>query len=112
VQSGDSLWKIARAHQVSEKDLRLWNRLGWSSLLQPGQTLLVSAPPQRAQLAQVATPAQQRVAYRVKTGDTLWGISRRFGVAAGSIRQWNNLAENHVLQPGETLTLLVTGGRS
>ena len=31
VRSGDSLWKIARRFGVSEKNLRVWNRLGWDN---------------------------------------------------------------------------------
>lgn len=39
VQSGDSLWLIARRHRISLQDLMNLNELGPSSVLQPGQTL-------------------------------------------------------------------------
>ena len=42
VRSGDSLWKISRKFSVSEKQLRVWNRLGWSNVIRPGQRLIVS----------------------------------------------------------------------
>ena len=46
--------------------------------------------------------------YVVRPGDTLWAIGREFSVATSQIRRWNNLSENHVLQPGDQLTLHVS----
>ncbi len=39
VRSGESLWTIARRYRVKLTDLRLWNGLIGSSVLQPGQRL-------------------------------------------------------------------------
>ena len=114
VRSGDSLWKISRKFNVTEKQLRVWNRLGWSNVIRPGQRLIVSAkaaPSKRIAVVKDAGPLQKMV-YRVRPGDTLWAIGREFSVAAAQIRSWNNLAENHVLQPGENLTLHVSSKSS
>jgi len=43
VKQGDSLWKISRRFGVTEKQLRVWNKLGWSNVIRPGQRLIVSA---------------------------------------------------------------------
>ncbi len=109
VRRGDSLWTIARNNNVSEKQLRVWNRLGWSDLIQPGQKLLVSAPPAHTRKNQ--TPVRQ-IVHKVRKGDTLWGIGRQYSVNTGDIRQWNNLAENHILRPGDKLTLKLASGSS
>ena len=103
IRAGDSLWSIARKCHVSEKQLRVWNRLGWSNVIQPGKTLLVSAPQRKT------TPRgiQQKMVYSVRSGDTLWAIGRRFAVQTGEIRRWNGLTENHIIHPGDKLTLLV-----
>ena len=105
IRTGDSLWSIARKCDVSEKQLRVWNRLGWSNVIQPGKTLLVSAP--RGKTAKRGI--QQKVVYHVRSGDTLWGIGRRFAVRTGEICRWNGLSEDHILHPGDKLTLLVRG---
>ncbi len=115
VRNGDSLWKIAQKFDVSEKELRVWNRLGWSNVIRPGQTLVVSAKSAPAKTASksaaktvtASSAPLKKVVYKVRPGDTFWAISREFAVEAGEIRRWNNLAENHVLQPGERLTLHV-----
>ncbi len=41
VQSGDSLWSIARKYKVKLNDLIRWNDLNQSAVLQPGQSLKV-----------------------------------------------------------------------
>jgi|LGVF01.2.fsa_nt_gb membrane-bound lytic murein transglycosylase D len=107
VRSGDSLWSIARKCDVTEKQIRVWNRLGWSNVIQPGKKLLVSA----SRKGKAPRGVQQKVIYKVLSGDTLWGIGRRFAVQTRQIRQWNGLSENHILQPGDTLTLLVHDGK-
>jgi len=112
VQAGDSLWSIARRFEVTEKQLRVWNTLGWSNMLRPGQVLLVSQPSSRV-ATQIGTTMQPtaEVIYQVEPGDTLWGIGRRFAVNTDQIRQWNDLTREHVLRPGQKLTLLVPAGR-
>lgn len=45
VRKGDSLWTIARSFNVRVNDLLQWNALTRSSLLQPGQQLIVRARP-------------------------------------------------------------------
>ncbi|HEX9776612.1 MAG TPA: LysM peptidoglycan-binding domain-containing protein [Geopsychrobacteraceae bacterium] len=107
VRKGDSLWEIARRFGVKEKELRVWNRLGWSNLLRPGQVLAVSGKGQNTVAAQ-ATRAPRKMVYQVRQGDTLWGIGRQFDVKTEQIRTWNDLDHNHMLQPGQKLTLLVS----
>ena len=106
VRSGDSLWKIARRFGVSEKQLRVWNRLGWSNMLRPGQKLAVSKPGGRTRVARKIGPAK-KVVYRVQPGDTLWDIGRQFDVELDMIRLWNDLSRGQLLQVGQTLTLMV-----
>jgi membrane-bound lytic murein transglycosylase D len=114
VRSGDSLWKISQKFNVTERQLRVWNKLGWSNVIRPGQRLIVSGKAVSNSVAQSGAAAVERsdtlkkVVYKVRSGDTLWAIGREFAVDARQILRWNNLAENHVLQPGEQLTLHVS----
>lgn len=110
VRNGDSLWSISRRFGVSQKQLRVWNRLGWSNVIRPGQRLVVSA--RAAKKAPKKTTAkltgpERKIVYHVKPGDTLWGIGRQFSVETSQIRDWNNLSKAHMLRPGDKLTLVV-----
>ncbi len=109
VRSGDSLWSISRKFGVSQQQLRVWNRLGWSNVIRPGQRMVVSskAAPKKASKVVKADGPPREITYKVRSGDTLWGIGRQFAVATSQIRQWNNLSEKHVLKPGDSLTLIV-----
>lgn len=115
VRQGDSLWSIARRFEVSEKDLRVWNKLGWSNVLRPGQVLIVSSSAVSQGVSRTAKRSNQsmtRLTYTVKPGDTLWDIGRRYQVGTRDIMNWNNLGENHILRPGDQLTLMVPESQS
>jgi membrane-bound lytic murein transglycosylase D len=110
VRNGDSLWKIANKFDVTQKELRVWNRLGWSNLIRPGQTLVVSSKGVKATARKVRSGPVKKIVYQVRSGDSLWTIGRRYSVATQQIMSWNNLSENHVLHPGDKLTLMVPVG--
>jgi len=109
VRSGDSLWLIAQRNNVTQKQLRVWNKLGWSNLLHPGQILVVSSSAVRT-VAKTRPPKgpSRKMIYQVVPGDTLWDIGRQFNVATEQIRRWNELSHGHVLRPGQKLTLMVS----
>ncbi|MCK5826459.1 MAG: LysM peptidoglycan-binding domain-containing protein [Desulfuromusa sp.] len=109
VRRGDSLWSISRRNNVTQKELRIWNKLGWSNILRPGQVLAVSKPGIRAVAKQRPKKGLSRkVIYQVVPGDTLWDIGRQFDVATEQIRHWNELSHGHILHPGQKLTLMVS----
>ncbi len=55
---------------------------------------------------QVATLTLQkaRTLYKVRNGDSLWTIAKKFRVSATDLRRWNNL-ENNMIHPGEKLVI-------
>lgn len=111
VRKGDTLWAISRRFGASEKELRAWNGLNAKSSLFPGQSLKVAKveAPKGKSTAQAAK-AERKIVYQVQAGDTLSAIGRKFAVPAERIQSWNRLAKNHILRPGDKLTLLVRDG--
>ncbi len=105
VRKGDSLWKIARKFDVPEKNLRVWNTLGWSNTLRPGQVLVVSK--KGAVRKGKTSKGRYKVEYTIVAGDNLWDIGREFRVGTRDIQRWNNLSARHILRPGKKLTLYV-----
>lgn len=110
IRKGDSLWAISRRFGIDEKDLRAWNGLTAKSTLRPGQTLKLAKVKAAAGKKTAVAKGERKIVYRVKSGDTLSAIGRKFAVPAERIQSWNRLAKNHILRPGDTLTLLVRDG--
>jgi membrane-bound lytic murein transglycosylase D len=51
-----------------------------------------------------------KMKYRVKRGDTLSGIARRYAVTVREIQSWNNMGGSTSLRTGQSLTIHVAGG--
>ena len=47
------------------------------------------------------------ITYRIKWGDTLSGISKRFGVSVAQLRKWNSNARGSYIRAGEKLRIYV-----
>ncbi|SKC48472.1 membrane-bound lytic murein transglycosylase D [Bacteroidales bacterium WCE2004] len=58
-----------------------------------------------------STSGQQRIAYKVKSGDYLGRIASRYGVTINQIKSWNHLRSNSI-QIGQTLYIYKNGGPS
>ncbi|MBS7660412.1 LysM peptidoglycan-binding domain-containing protein [Pseudomonas lalucatii] len=95
VKNGDSLWQIAKTHRVSVKDVQRWNRLAGHDL-RAGQTLRLQAP--------ATSAGTTATLYRVRKGDSLYLIAKRFKVQMKHLQRWNPRTGS-ALKPGQTLTL-------
>ena len=102
VKYGDTLSHIAERHGTTALKLAQFNRIKKSSILRPGQKLHVIPA------AYAKAPAgRESIRYRVKRGDSLWEISRLFGVSVASLRKWNRLSKGELLMPGRELDVHV-----
>ena len=81
VQRGDTLWSISKKFNTSVNDLKKVNNLN-SNALYVGQTLKVPG---------YYTAEDTNITYVVKKGDTLYSISRIYGVPIDTLRRYNNL---------------------
>lgn len=116
VADGDNFWSIAKRLGVSADDLTRLNA-GLDPLrLQPGQLLAV---PENARADALAAPAPTGGAgravsdaglYPVAPGDTLWSLSRRFGVSLEDMLAVNGEVDPSRLRVGQLVTVPVEGG--
>ncbi|MGI4824037.1 MAG: LysM peptidoglycan-binding domain-containing protein [Janthinobacterium lividum] len=107
VRAGDNLSKLADEHSVTITQLKTWNNLHTKTVA-PGQQLHLSAPADAVAapvVAQALPPARHSKAeperkkletHTVERGDTLYNISRRFGVSVQELRRLNHLASDEV----------------
>lgn len=88
VKKGDSLWSIARKYGLSVAELKALNNLS-SNTLHIGDTLLVSS----------VNSTDDNISdeyYTVKSGDTLWGIARKYNMSVNDLKSLNNLSSNNL----------------
>lgn len=117
IRQGDTLGKIARMYNTDISALKQANKLN-SNLIRAGHSLLIPTAyltaandekihvqDGRGKFRVVAQNenAVNPVNYTIMQGDTLWDISRRFGVSVDTLCQWNGIQRNSVLTPGKTL---------
>ncbi|MGJ7909757.1 NlpC/P60 family protein [Neobacillus sp. LXY-1] len=90
VQSGDTLWKISQANNVSISDIKTWNNLT-SDTIYVNQKLTLVAP-------------QVIKTYTVQSGDTLWLISSQNNMTVSQLKTINNLTSD-TIYVGQVLKL-------
>lgn len=95
VQSGDSLYKIARKFNTTVTELKRLNNLT-SDTLTIGQVLIVPS-----------TSSGSTNTYTVQSGDSLWSIARKFNTTVDELKRLNNLTSNN-LQIGQVLKVPTT----
>jgi membrane-bound lytic murein transglycosylase D len=103
VRSGDTLGQIAEEQGVPISTLRRLNGLSSrQTRIYPGQQLYVREAPTPTYASADIGP----MSYRIRSGDTLSRIARRFGVSIDDIREWNNISSDHIVA-GDQLTIRV-----
>ncbi len=112
VQPGDTLWDLARRYGVGVRQLARWNAMSPRDPLRPGQRLVIWTRGRAALPARIDAPPPRRritrrIGYRVRPGDSLARISRKFKVTVEQLRRWNRLRKGAYLQPGQRLTLYI-----
>ncbi|MDB5270117.1 MAG: hypothetical protein JWP58_3157 [Hymenobacter sp.] len=115
VRKGDNLTKLAREHSLTVAQLMAWNKMS-SETVVPGERLVFRAPAHSEEASETprksAKPVAPTVAnakqsmpenrletpkvHLVQPGDTLFNISRRFGVSVQTLRELNHLASDEV----------------
>ena len=114
----------AQKVNMSETELRELNRIPPRMLVKAGSSLLVTrqhgmdkdVPEHVVDNAQLSFSPEvilRRVSIKARKGDTVASLARRHRVTAAQVANWNALAPNAKLKPGQQLTLMLArGGRS
>ena len=95
MQAGDSLWLIAQRFGTTVDALKSLNGLT-SNLINVGQVLKIPS-----------SQSAPYIEYTVRSGDTLWLLSRRYDTTVDAIKQLNGLTSD-MLNIGQVLRIPVS----
>ena len=95
VQYGDTLSEIAQEYGTTVATLASINNIQNVNLIYVGQIIKIPS----------SSYDMSHRLYVVKRGDTLWGISRRFGVSIAKIVMLNRIANPNLIYPGNVLRI-------
>lgn len=95
VQRGDTLNKIAAEFGTTARAIAVENNIRNINLIYVGQRLII--PTNRYDL--------NHTLYKIQWGDTLWSISRRYGVPIATIVRLNRIQNPNLIYAGSTIRI-------
>ncbi|MED4224759.1 LysM peptidoglycan-binding domain-containing protein [Neobacillus cucumis] len=98
VKSGDTLWKIATANNLTVQQVMQYNNLSTSSI-QIGQTLSLQVTP--------TNTSATTTSYTVKSGDSLSLIAKNYNTTVTELKSLNQLTSD-VIKVGQVLKVPAT----
>lgn len=102
IKSGESLGKIADKYNVSISELKKWNNIKGNNI-QAGKKLKIYSD--KKIIAKTESKSNNDGTYTVKSGDSLFSISKQFpGVSIDDIKKWNDISGDNI-QPGMKLKI-------
>lgn len=117
VKSGDSLLKLAKQYHTRSDVIQQVNDMS-GNMIRIGDHILV--PVALMSLDKYSLSQEQRLAstqskkrsgfqlkHTVKSGDTIWDLSREYKVDMRSLAKWNGMAPTDPLRPGKELVIWV-----
>lgn len=105
VAEGETLAKVARRYGVSVSGLQRANRMGKRTVLKPGESLVIPDGGEVYSEHRDVPSAGSSAVYRVRSGDTLGSIAKRYRTTPAAIASANGIRINSVLRIGQKLVI-------
>lgn len=105
VTFGETLFSISRRYQVSVEVIKEANEV-LKQGLKSGQTIRI---PKEGILPPSENSYTSSSVHKVASGETLFSISKKYGVTVELLQQWNNLSSNS-LKAGQSLVIKESKG--
>jgi murein DD-endopeptidase MepM/ murein hydrolase activator NlpD len=96
IQKGDTIYSLARTYGVSSREIQRLNGIDDPNRIRTGQ---------RIRIPGVVPAARVVTEHRAVRGETLYGISRLYGISLQTLLSANGLSENYTLKIGDTLRI-------
>ncbi|MCF8334455.1 MAG: LysM peptidoglycan-binding domain-containing protein [Bacteroidales bacterium] len=101
VRKGETLGEIAKAYNVSVQQLRKWNNIR-GNIIRVNQKIYIDNPRQKTASAEEG----DTIYYKVKAGDTLIEIAKKFdGVTVEQLKKLNKIYNSRRLKAGQRIKI-------
>ncbi len=105
VAYGETLYSIARQYGITPQALADANGITAQSWVYAGQRLIIPGSALAASVSVASAQTSPGGMYTVRAGDTLYSVSRQFGVSVDEIAQANDIPPNGFLYTGWQLKI-------
>ncbi|GAP03333.1 hypothetical protein FPFC_060530 [Fructobacillus pseudoficulneus] len=106
VAAGETLSALASRFNTTVAQLAKDNQIQNVDQIYQGQELIIGVANNNQQASgQTTQTATQSGNYRVQSGDTLWSLSKKFGVSVDQLAQQNNIKDANQIFVGQSLQL-------
>lgn len=102
VRAGETLFSISQQYEISVDELQQWNNLEGTAI-EIGQSLYIEPPGEQTDESADISEREEYI-HSVQSGETLFSISRTYGVEVNQLLEWNEL-ESTELAIGQQLTV-------
>lgn len=103
VSRGETLSRIAARYGTTVSDIQVVNGLKSVHRLRIGQELKI--PPAKSRVARRTKGRSGWRYHRVRRGESLWVIARRYRVSVAMLRRDNGISKRDKIQPGDRLKI-------
>jgi len=115
VKSGDSLIRIANNHNTTPATLKSVNKIR-GNMIRAGDKLLIPTASQSASKYSLSSDSRldarqkiqrgdNKVNYKVRSGDSFWKIAQQYKVSLRKLAAWNGMAPRDPLKIGQKLVI-------
>ena len=101
VAEKETLFSISRLYGVTVDDIKKWNNLT-DNALSPGQELVIRNQTTVQPVNIETSPRTAKVTHTVAAKETMYSITRQYGISVEQLREWNGL-QNDELKVGQAL---------
>ena len=117
VNKGDTLYSISRKYQITVAELRAANNLSENDILKAGQKLIIPEADISTAVAlsgnnnnksDSPVNTSNTTEIEVKKGDTLYSLSKKYGLTVADLLAINNLDSSSVIKVGQKLKVRTT----
>ena len=114
VRKGDTLSRVARRYGVSQANLAAANglnrkhqhlKVGSVLTIPSGSSAAYASASDEGSSREARSSSKKSVTHRVKKGETVGSIARRYGVSSSQLMAWNNIRKASGLRAGMALTV-------